>query len=126
MTVELQCRGVISSNYLCTELKILLFSALLTVVVFMELSENRDRSGCGDRDGGTSEGGDATVVPQVPLGVSAGSVVASLVWPPEVPLQVTDSKHRVKQLCCIGTGLEHGSLYPEEKRMLQVGIAEKR
>lgn len=126
MTLELQCRGVISSNYLCTELKILHFSTLITVVVFTELSKNRDRSGCGDRDDGTSEGGGATAVPQVCLGASAGSAVASLVWPPEVPLQVTGSKHRIKQLCCIGAGLERGSLRPQEEMMLQEGIAEKR
>ena len=46
-----------------------------------------------DGDNSTSESGDdAPAVPQVLLGVSAGSVMAALVWPSEVPLQVADGK----------------------------------
>lgn len=67
-----------SGNYFCAELKNLYFSILLTVLFLVEFSKNRDRSECSDRDQSTREGGDAPAVPQVPLGVSLGSVTALL------------------------------------------------
>ena len=46
------------------------------------------------RANSSSESSDAPAVPQLLLGVSAGSVTASLVWPSEVPLQGADSKEQ--------------------------------